>query len=680
MRYSYVRPFDNPSPIDPPTPCSKVEVTTPSSPASPNDAPSPTIQIAKDSLMIERACMFAQGHHEKLLSLLNGEEKRILSDWLYQYWFFCFKTAKHWGKGPTMWTAKILNFDQYFSTAPSSLPVTAQDARYLSSPHNNDEPTPPSDLCRWYIHAREEDLESISEADFDLDDDRTWPSWPPNELQASLQTRLRNALEHNDFSATPATDLPVAIPEIAKATDGEQSSELLVESLGFSIISRNLDQIDEVIGELWERNVDLSSLHPFHLAASFLDGYKSCCDVIGTLSSWTDPADLHKMYLNEHGHTVLDNLMISIIKSHTTARPVDVDENLRNVARFIGEEVDICGRWDADSPCVRQLYAHGRTSVPPSWKHKFCNTSIQAICHCIDRMFQWMPEPLLLQTPSGLYVRRCFGTDCGKKLQLQPLHSLVMTAYHLATQGRDGEDLFGILACVLCLISHGLNPSVTANISVAALLSSDSFVECDHVELTATELAEEILALPVFGTWDTKIKTGWVVLTGILRRCEVAHLAWIRKEDHNLKLSGDSNSVRFAEPDGENRIIGSTEPDELLEEMHYQDCYSPCFTGEKNVGTLWSSVKAELLSYRRLNNGLGWTSQYFSMETLREQLEKDENIVMGYAEHNLLKPHCACHSFGRYGLTLLSDAVDPHLANLDVWERATYGPFTPDNW
>ncbi|KAJ4302819.1 hypothetical protein N0V90_001710 [Kalmusia sp. IMI 367209] len=23
-----------------------------------------------------------------------------LSDWLYQYWFFYFKTAKHWGKGP----------------------------------------------------------------------------------------------------------------------------------------------------------------------------------------------------------------------------------------------------------------------------------------------------------------------------------------------------------------------------------------------------------------------------------------------------------------------------------------------------------------------------------------------------------------------------------------------------
>jgi hypothetical protein len=62
--------------MDQPTPCSNIEVTTPSSAASPNNAPSPTTKIAKEYMMIDRAGMFAQGHHEKLLKLMDGEERR----------------------------------------------------------------------------------------------------------------------------------------------------------------------------------------------------------------------------------------------------------------------------------------------------------------------------------------------------------------------------------------------------------------------------------------------------------------------------------------------------------------------------------------------------------------------------------------------------------------------------
>jgi hypothetical protein len=593
-----------------------------------------------------------------------------LSDWLYQYWFFCFKTAKHWGKGPRIWTAELLNFEQYLSTGRSSLPGTPQDLTYGSTPHSDDEPTPPSDLCRWYVHVHQQQYKPIPEDVFeprafpqsDPDDDTTWASWSPSEQQASLQAHLRNALEHNDFSPTPAADLPVAIPQIAKAADEERSSELLVESLGFSIMSRNLDQIERVFLQLQAKHIDPALVHPFHLATSFLDGSKSCCDVFVVVSQFVDTGHVSEMYLNEHGHTILDNLMITIIKSHTSAKPVVVDDNLKDVSRFIGEEVDICGRWDADSPCVRQLHAHGRPSIPSSWKHKFCNTSIQAICHCIGRMFLRMPHRLLLETPSGLYIRRCFGTDCGKKLQLQPLHSLVMTAYHLATQGKNGEDLFGILACALCLIFHGLDPSVRADVSVAALLSLDSIVECDHEELTAAGLAEEIQSVSAFDTWNTELRTGWTALAGVLRRCETAHVEQVGN-NYNDSESSDDDA----------HFMGSTEPDEILRDQHYfQDDIPLCFYGRKDLGTLWCSVQAEYLSYRRLNDGLAWTSRYFSMETLREQLEQDEDLVVGYAEYSLLKAHCACHSFGCFPMTVLDDAIDPNLANLDVWGRATY--------
>lgn len=57
-----------------------------------------------------------------------------------------------------------------------------------------------------------------------------------------LPVRLRDALEHNDFSSIPTAYLPVFIPKIAKAV-GRSSDELLLESLGFSIISQNPEQV-----------------------------------------------------------------------------------------------------------------------------------------------------------------------------------------------------------------------------------------------------------------------------------------------------------------------------------------------------------------------------------------------------------------------------------------------------
>ena len=30
-----------------------------------------------------------------------------MSTWLYQFWFFPFKTVKHWGRGPRGWTESL---------------------------------------------------------------------------------------------------------------------------------------------------------------------------------------------------------------------------------------------------------------------------------------------------------------------------------------------------------------------------------------------------------------------------------------------------------------------------------------------------------------------------------------------------------------------------------------------
>lgn len=55
------------------------------------------------------------------------------------------------------------------------------------------------------------------------------------------------------------------------------------------------------------------------------------------------------------GHTVLDALMISILRSNTNVVPDHASSNFNPPNRFPGEEEVICGRWDAISPFVRAL-------------------------------------------------------------------------------------------------------------------------------------------------------------------------------------------------------------------------------------------------------------------------------------------------------------------------------------
>lgn len=71
-----------------PTPGSDLDVGSPCSAESPRDAPSPTAAVLKKKFALDRAQLFVQGKHDILLSTMDGEEKRVMWDWLYQYWFF----------------------------------------------------------------------------------------------------------------------------------------------------------------------------------------------------------------------------------------------------------------------------------------------------------------------------------------------------------------------------------------------------------------------------------------------------------------------------------------------------------------------------------------------------------------------------------------------------------------
>lgn len=595
---------------------------------------------------------------------------RVMSDWLYQYWFFCFKTAKNWGRGPRNWTAEMLDFASFSPQLRPSLPGTPNDSNQRHNDQGQSEVPHPTDLCRWLIHVSPdsgEHYEQVEEEEViqdpgwqDPQDESTWSPWPREWQEPPLPARLRDALEHTDFSNIPSAALPVAVPEISKAAQ-RSPDELILESLGFSVMSRNLGQVEVLLRKVSAQKLDFASLYPFHLATSYLDGYKTCCEVLAILLAHGRDLKFREMYENELGHTVLDNLMISVLKSHSSSTPAVIDESVKDKLRFAGEEVDICGRWDADSPCMRHLLAQGNPSTPFTWKHKFCHTSTQTICHCFITISQSISSSFLWDTPSGLYVRRCF--NCGMKLQLLPLHALVMTAYHLANNSCDDEDLFGMLALLLCFISRRADPRVSADISVSALLKKDMpELACDHIKQNAAELAEHISMESTVTSWSSNTRIGWDVFCGVLRLCVDS---WPDSSEDDESLSDD-------DPIEENVILG--EWDSKLMDMHLEIHDYTCLRHCKDLASLWASVQAEMLSYRRLDKDLSWISPNFSIEKLHRQLQNGEPIATPYMENGLLKAYCICGEFRGWPFATLPDVTDPNIANLDIWDRASYIP------
>jgi hypothetical protein len=616
-----------------------------------------------------------------------------MSDWLYQYWFFCFKTTKYWGEGPTAWTSELLEFDRFSSRTQRNITETSQELLQDDGEDSNSSHSP-TDLCRWYVHIRDwKGLRKIKRGD--------WPRWSKNQRQPELPTRLRNALEHNDFSPTRAADLPVAIPVIAKAAE-RAPNELLLDSLGFSIMSRRRDQVDRIIAKMKRNNISYIRLYPLHMAAAYLDGYESCCGIFSLLVGDLRGAQLSKAFVNDLGHTVWDSFMISILKSHSSAKPFIVDQTWKDAGRFPGEEVDVCGRWDADSPALRYLLASGISSTPFAWKHKFCHTSIQATCHCIIAMHKLTANSIVYEAPSGLYIRWCL--HCGVKLQLDTLHSLVMTAYHLANNSCQYEDLFGVLACLLCFIACNEDPKKVSSVSVVALMETDTLEgECEHEELTAAGLAEKISLYPSVCTWNTTVQSGWAVFCGVLRLCEDAHA------QAHTTMDIDPRYDRFYTPDNDSESKVEDVEDDIDILLRFDKVYGSrnrnrsiyycpshfkivpgSFRARPDLASLWATIQAEILIHRRLNESMSWISAKFSMAILRDQIAKKLPLSVAYLDEALIKPHCPCGRFEGEPLAILSDVIDPYIdadPNPDTklikvnckgtTTRALYGTFLP---
>jgi hypothetical protein len=593
---------------------------------------------------------------------------RLTFKWLNQFWLFGFQTAKNWGRGPRHWTADTLGFNYHRGSGTLSLPSTP--GLNAESPRASDpgEKGPkvgikPSQLCRWSIHVRDVDYEEVPSppGDDEYDDgqnENSWKEWPQSWANHRIEEKIVDALQTNSFSSLSVDELPFSTAKVASAAS-KSPNEILVETVGFSIIAGNLDLLDTLLLEAQNKAVDLSSLYPVHLAISYLRGSKTCCNVLDLLYSLPYEIRPSKSPYNSLGHTTIDNLMITILKSHTSTTPGFVDRALATESRFVGEEVDICGRWDADSECYRELLGSGGPSIPFDWKHKFCHTSAQAICHCLDTLRVLSGEGLF-EMPSGLFLRYC--SECGRKLQLLPLHTLVLTAFQLGRSGCQGEDLFGALACLLCLINHGIDPCRTAHFSIAALLGTESNDRCSHKDLSPIDLAEQVPE-SMTNTWPLPARNGWQLFCLVLRKSHNERsLQDLEAREHEEDYDFEEMQWRLMD-----------EIDELFPNtcsFHWEAETPSCFGESVHLGHIWASVQAEFLSYRRLKENDPWTSEYFDMEELHRSLQFGDGVSLGFLEHDMLKPYCRCGRFC-FDTPHREQTAKYYFGNLDDYTRLT---------
>lgn len=612
-----------------------------------------------------------------------------MSTWLYQFWLFSFKTAKYWGQGPRFWNADNLGFLDYGPGILniSSLPTTPDmGMRELTDPstlynlESGDQITDggrvipdPSSLCRWSIHY-ECDVEyeplpdSNPESALDAGNDKNWATWPEAWASPPFQDRLVNDLATNDFSNIQANQLPIAVPHIVKAAE-LSPDEIFKDAFAFSIMSRNETLVIDNLEHIRKSKMDVSELYPLHLATSYLDGARACCNIFSELASRQlsngNFRERSRLLENEFGHTVLDNLMIAILKAHTSTLPGRVDKSLRNEHRFVGEEVDICGRWDADSECYRSRLAQGKPNIPFSWKHKFCHTSIQTICHCISSGY-WSYRGAVLG-PSGLFLNHC--SSCGLKMQLSPCHTLVMVAYQLSSTGCPDEDLFGIIACFLCLLGHDMDPVTPKEISVQALFHQYAEDQCAHELLTPAELANKVPE-NLIRPWPEKIKVGWQIFCLLLSLTQESWASYNEESLGGEYLSADHeleeySSFNFRRYECETCLDGEVS--------------AFPFWSQKKLGILRAAVQAEILTYRRLGPGDPWLSENLNLSTVLEVLENRAPITsIGFISKDLLKPFCYCGCFGSDEAMSAKEVCREYCSNMDDWGRSNFIRYPTD--
>ena len=554
----------------------------------------------------------------------------------------------------------------------------------------------PTQLCRWCIHAPRLHYESIPDADVEniRENDDVNPSsfseWSSAEHSASIPLAdwMQDSMKEGTFSATPPENLPISAEALSLSL--QQDPELVrVDAWKVAIMAGNVDLILNMSSHTEGPPSGIDDIHPMHLAASFLDGGHACCNMLATLSEVLGYTYAFFHQRDQLGHTVLDTLMVNILRSHTTVTPEQVNPHFNPPHRFPGEEKDICGRWDADSPELRALFQHGYARVPTKWKHAFCHSSAQAICHSILVVIASPASPPV-DALSGLFIRRCTEPDCGQELRLGPLHVAVAVAFYLAHRGMNGETLFGALAVIVCLRRLGAETSLKVEVSVPDLLGQSEPGGCSHHPMSAYELMQAV-PYEIVSTWTLECQEGWACISQVLLLSDSPKQVGPSEDDNTF----DNGDALMDDDSSHNSDTSMDDHDPPKTEncdwyhmgeiaVHEEWLRLPC--GSSKLGLLWATIQVELLTYRRIELQDPWVSKNFSMAALDAWLEgKASEFHTPLITDSRIKEHTCCGWFDRatdFVMPIAEEVCTEHFMNMEDYGRASFTlrPTLCDYW
>ncbi|UKZ92299.1 uncharacterized protein TrAFT101_007259 [Trichoderma asperellum] len=617
---------------------------------SPTAVPSPSTQLVQQTWTYNQSNLFLQGRFQELFINCKREDRIALTNYFHEFWIHTFVTAKYWGRGPLFWTKDMVSAMTDTSFANSGLtPVSPADRPTpLSSISHDGALLQPEQYCRWVIHVTEEHAVPGLWEDYQPPsnfDQNSWMPWPSgHQANRPLTHLMHESLTKSDFTSLSPDNLPISSSLISESISNDPRP-LQLESFKFAIMAGNLELVESILGKARQEkdlNRYFMEIYPYHLAATYLDGGNTCCSLLAIIiRHFSGRYAIARNNEDSMGHTVFDCLIISILRSHTNVAPRDVSSGFVDMKRYPGEEKDVCGRWDADSPIIRQLFQRGSYRIPFGWKHPFCHSSVQAVCHNLIAIFfpgNYNPH---IRHPSGLFVRLC--GNCASGVQ--------------------GETLFGAVAVLVCLLRLGANIHDKTQVSIDDILGDSSADVCRHASMDADEFMQTI-PLETIDLWRPECRTAWSCMLGIFRLAKSGKLHHINKSPpQNSEINEASNDEDDDEDEDECQLF----------EEHSNDSNFPC--GNRQLGLIWAVTQAEMLTYRRILGVDPWISDNFSMDALRQWLDgESEEVQMPLVREEMLQNTTPCGWFvnHHFPFATATSATKQHIMNMDVYHRTSF--------
>jgi hypothetical protein len=215
----------------------------------------------------------------------------------------------------------------------------------------------------------------------------------------------------------------------------------------------------------------------------------------------------------------------------------------------------------------------------------------------------------------------------------------------------------------------------------------DTAIECSHEEIDAVELVERIPA-SLISDWTEDAILGWNVFCTTLRYARDERRPGPKsfsskgkdREDPlqpSVESAGDAMEVCNDDEDSEGSEDKVMDGESGIDEGLCSHCKpgTDKFYGQgKVIGTLWTAIQTELLTYRRLTEDDPWISKNFDLKAVLDGLKNGGSLSIKIVEEDMMASFYRCSRFMEItneAYASLNKVCTHYFANVDVWSRAS---------